>query len=86
MCSNLLNFADDTKIFSVVQIKNDIDRLQEDLVNLGEWSQDWLMLFNVVKCEVMHIGLSNNKANYEMDGKYSEKVTEKRDLGTVSQI
>ena len=52
MCSNLLKFADDTQIFSVVQTKNDIVKLQKDLLNLGKWSQDWLMLFNVDKCKV----------------------------------
>ena len=65
----LLKFADDTKVFRVVPTKNDIYRLQQDLLNLCNWSQDWLMLFNVDKCKVMHIGLNNSKANYEMNGK-----------------
>ncbi len=81
VCSKLLKFADHTKVFSVVSTKNDIDRLQQDLLNLCNWSQDWLMLFNVDKCKVMHIGLNNSKANYEMNGKYLEEVTEERDLG-----
>jgi hypothetical protein len=85
VCSNLLKFADDTKVFSVVPTKNDIDRLQQDLLNLCNWSQDWLMLFNVDKCKVMHIGLNNSKANYEMNGKYLEEVTEERDLGVIFQ-
>ena len=33
----------------------------------------------------MHIGLNNNKAKYEMNGKYLEEVTEERDLGVVLQ-
>ena len=41
------------------------------------------MLFNVDKCKVMHIGLNNNKAKYEMNGKCLEEVTEERDLGVV---
>ena len=53
VCSNLLKFADDTKVFSVVQTQNDIDKLQRDLLNLGKWSLDWLMLFNVDKCKVI---------------------------------
>jgi hypothetical protein len=51
ICSNLLKFADDTKVFRVVQTKNDIDKLQNDLWNLGKWSQERLMLFNVDKCK-----------------------------------
>jgi ribonuclease P/MRP protein subunit RPP40 len=58
VCSNLVEFADDTKVFSVVQTKNDIDRLHKDLLNLGKWSQDWLMLFNVDKCKVMHLAVT----------------------------
>ena len=47
-----------------------IDRLQQDLRNLCNWSQDWQMLFNVDKCKIMHIGYNNGKAKYEMNGKY----------------
>ena len=73
------------KVFSVVPNKTDIDRLQRDLLNLCNWSQDWLMLFNVDKCKVMHMGLNNSKANYEMNGKYLEEVTKERDLGVIFQ-
>jgi len=37
-------FADDTKGFCVVSNKNDTDRLQIDLINLGKWSHDWLII------------------------------------------
>jgi hypothetical protein len=33
----------------------------------------------------MHIGQNNNKANYEMNGKYLEEVTDEKDLGVVIQ-
>jgi hypothetical protein len=83
--TNLLKFADDTKVFNVAAEKADTDKIQRDLVNLCKWSQDWLMLFNVDKCKVMHIGLGNGKANYEMNDKYLEEVTEERDLGVIMQ-
>ena len=38
------------KIFREIQSPQDIARLQEDLVNLAAWSNDWQMLFNVNKC------------------------------------
>jgi len=50
--AKLLKFADDTKVFSVVSTKNDNDRLQIDLINLGKWSYEWLMLLNIDKCKV----------------------------------
>jgi len=52
VCNILLKFADDTKVFSFVSDINDVNKLQDDLKNLCKWSEDWLMLFNVDKCEV----------------------------------
>ena len=83
--SKLLKFADDTKILSVVTSKNDVNKLQEDLKNLCKWSKDWLMLFNVDKCKVMHIGYTNGQANYVMEGNILNVVTEERDLGILVQ-
>ena len=60
VCSKLLKFADDTKVFSVVQTKNDIDRLQNDLLNLGKWSQDWLLLLFNPMCITLHLSTLNN--------------------------
>ena len=46
--SNVLKFADDTKVFR--KIKSDADRqhLQDDLNKLIEWSEKWQMLFNLI--------------------------------------
>jgi len=85
VCSKVLTFADDTELFSVVSNANDIDRLQTDLRNLCNWSQDWQMSFNVDKRKIMHIGHNNYKAKYEMNGKFLDKVTEERDLGVIMQ-
>jgi len=30
--------------------------LRSDLRRLYEWSNDWLMLFNIDKCKVLHFG------------------------------
>jgi ribonucleases P/MRP protein subunit RPP40 len=59
--SGLLNFADDTKIFGVVASQDDVRKLQGDLKNLCGWSRDWLILFKVEKCKVMHIGFNNKR-------------------------
>ena len=85
VCSGLLKFADDTKVFSVVSTKGDIDRLKYDLFNLGKWSQDWPMLFNIDKCKVMHLGVNNTEVKYEMNGKYLMDVTEECDLDVIIQ-
>ena len=66
--SNLLKFADDTRVFSVVTDIDDVNKLHNDLRNLCKWSQDWLILCNVYKGKVMHMGNNNIKAKYEMNG------------------
>jgi len=49
VCAKLLELDDNTKVFSVVSTKNDIDGLYIDLINLGKWSHEWLKLFNIDK-------------------------------------
>ena len=49
-------FADDTKIWAKIQKMEDNEALQSDLDKLVEWSQKWLLAFNIEKCKVMHIG------------------------------
>jgi hypothetical protein len=56
MVMNKNIFADNSKLFSLVPNVEDIGRLQMHLTNLCKWSQEWLMLFNVGKSKVMHIG------------------------------
>ena len=64
----ILKFADDSKIFSRIQDADDHLRLQKDLNQLLEWSRKWQMKFDVEKCKVMHVGSSNPRYTYEMDG------------------
>ena len=78
-----MKFTADTKVFSVVQTQNDIDKLQRDLLTLGKWSQVWLMLFIVDKCKVLHLGINNMKVNYELNGVTLEEATGERGLGVV---
>jgi ribonuclease P/MRP protein subunit RPP40 len=83
--NRLLKFADDTKLFGVVATAQDIEGLQKDLDNLCSWSKDWLMLFNVNKCKIMHFGYNNHGINFEMNGQNLIEVKEERDLGIIMQ-
>ena len=56
VCSQLLKFADDAKLFRAVSTPEDVNKLRDDLKNLFSWSEDWLMLFNLDKCKVLHFG------------------------------
>jgi len=76
----ILKFADDTKIFSAVNNDADRIRLQNDLDKLLSWAKEWQMLFNVIKCKVMHIGHRNSGFRYCMDGTELDTVDEERIL------
>jgi hypothetical protein len=52
-------FADDTKMMSQILNEKSCKDLQEDLIKLLEWSEEWSIKFNEEKCKVMHIGRSN---------------------------
>ena len=56
--SKILKFADDTKMYHIVQSPKDIETLQSDLHTLVAWSKDWQMLFNTDKCKVLHFGFN----------------------------
>ncbi|BHF79634.1 hypothetical protein SprV_0702275500 [Sparganum proliferum] len=45
-------FADDGKLWSVIQIEFDEESLQTNLNRLEKLSQDWLWPFNVTKCNI----------------------------------
>jgi ribonuclease P/MRP protein subunit RPP40 len=52
----ILKFADDTKLYRRITSEQDVTKLQEDLATLCKWSKEWLMLFNVNKCKILHLG------------------------------
>ena len=66
--SDILKFADDTKIFRKAGTVDNINKLREDLQVLCNWSDMWQMKFNIEKCKVMHIGAKNLEEEYFMEG------------------
>ena len=74
-------FADDAKIYRVLKTDEDPEVLQRDLQRLEDWSNSWLLTFNTSKCKTMHIGRSNQQADYQLNGSRLEKSTEEKDLG-----
>ena len=60
-------FADDTKIFCLVNDKEDRNKLQLDLERLQCWADKWQLRFNMTKCKVIHLGNSNLKYDYQME-------------------
>ena len=81
LMSEVLKFADDTKIFRRVDSEENREMLQRDLDRLVQWSEVWQMKFNVDKCKVMHLGRGNSGGNYVMNGGRLGTVGKERDLG-----
>ena len=79
----LLKFAADTKIYYKVNSAEGIDSLRTDLHNLVSWSKEWLMLFSVEKCKVLHMGHNNPHLDYLVDGVQLQKVSDEKDLGVI---
>ncbi len=81
LTSILRKFADDTKLGKKVRTDRVRQELQEALDKLCHWADRWGMEFNVSKCKVMHMGHSNQKHDYYMNGQQLEKSEEERDIG-----
>ena len=85
--SNILLFADDTKLYSTVA-PDGSSHIQDDLDSLQEWSEDVQLLYNPSKCKVMHMGVNNPSTDYTMtsqDGTVHvlESINEQKDLGVM---
>ena len=81
--SFLRKFADDTKLARVVVNEDDRNQFQQDLESMHRWAQKWGMNFNVAKCKIMHVGSSNQKHEYLMNGTKLEVVSSERNLGII---
>jgi hypothetical protein len=62
---------------------DDREKLQQTLDDLCEWRRTWGMVFNVKKCNVMHLGFNNPCQEYTMDGQVLEETTDERDIGVT---
>lgn len=84
--STMKLFADDTKLYRMIQDPGDSQAIQEDLKLLSDWSDKWLLRFNLEKCTVMHCGHSNQNTTYFMRQGGDQlhplaETKEERDLG-----
>ena len=81
--SNVLKFADDTKLFRKVNTDDDKEYLKNDLDRLMKWSEKWQMLFNFGKCKCLHTGHGNLDVNYKMGDTVLGTTVKEKDLGVT---
>jgi hypothetical protein len=80
-------FADDTKLLAIIKTELDQINLQRYLKILQEWTNDWQIKFNALKCKVMHFGKTNTKYKYKIDDEILEEVSVEKYLGVyISNI
>ena len=80
-------FADDSKIYKTIKSHQDALELENDLDCLMSWSDRWQLSFNVKKCKVLHMGLTNMQHKYTMrygnDKVALSEVESEKDLGIM---
>lgn len=59
-------FADDTKLYRPIKSLTDLEILQIDLFSLCDWSDKWLLCFNVLKCRYIQYGNVKFRHHYQM--------------------
>ena len=64
--SHIQIFADDTKIYNTVQ---DSGILKNYLDKLVLWSKEWLLSFNIDKCNILQFGKNKPNIEYNMEEK-----------------
>ena len=79
----LFKFADDTKGVKVIKDQACARELQQAIDNLFAWSMEWQMLFNIDKCHILHMGKTNPKFPYQINGTQMKVVEEEKDLGVL---
>jgi hypothetical protein len=81
--SRIKLFADDLKIYNIVDISNPTATLQLSLDQLVNWSADWQLPINIKKCSVLTINRSEIHTShvYYLDGSPLAKSTSVMDLG-----
>ena len=88
MCSGYL-YADDMKIFTKVIDNNSKLLLQQDIGNVAEWSDRWMLKLNPSKCKSITIGNLKSKipGTYTLNTEHGthtlEEVTIEKDLGVL---
>ena len=73
-------FADDCKIYGVVDLPRNMSPIQSDLNDLSNWSECWQHPFDETKCKAIHFGFHNPRTEYNLNNQTLEVI---RDLGII---
>jgi hypothetical protein len=74
-------YADDLKLYSVVDCGRDADFLQASVDCLHDWCNTWQLKINTSKCGVLHLGANNLNRTYYVNGQSLQNLSSVNDLG-----
>ena len=83
--TNILLYADDTKIWCKISTIDDQQQLQHDIDELYKWSLRNKINFHPNKCKVLHVTLKRNRLDftYKMNNIVLENSDHEKDLGVI---
>jgi len=76
-------YADDVKIYIVVEDITCCDALQIGLQRLSLWASVWQLTVSINKCQVLHIGTKNAAHDYSLDSCLLPNAIVVNDLGVL---
>ena len=81
--SKVAIFADDSKLFKIIEKPSDKFSFQQDLTQLSIWSDTWEMCLSIPKCKALNISRKKTptKREYHLNGSPLATVSEIKDLG-----
>ena len=83
LSSQIALYADDAKIYRNVKNESQYQLLQNDLDKFGKFCDDWQLMINASKCELLQMGHNNLEKSYILSGETVPNKEEIRDLGII---
>ena len=82
---NVYLFADDTKIFKIMEDSGDSNILQRDLDILTQWSDKCLLKFHPDKCKHMHVNRKGEATDvrYRLLNTELQTCKDEKDIGVI---
>ena len=81
--SKVAIFADDSKLFKIIEKPSDKFSFQQDLTQLSIWSDTWEVCLSIPKCKALNISRKKTptKREYHLNGSPLATVSEIKGLG-----
>jgi len=77
-------YADEAKIYNHILNCQDKDTLQNNLIKLKSWADNWLINLNIVKCKTVSYGRNvDNNYHYSINNTELENIESIKDLGVT---